>query len=187
MLTTFSTGKELKLLRARHSVTQAKLAKRAGLSQSLIARIETGTVNPRLSTMLKINNALYSKTGGEGSVEGMMSKPVIYTVPKEKVSRAIAKMEKHNISQLPVMDKGKSVGSLLDTNLVMELTRSSPEKLSSKLVEDVMSPPFKTVDINDEPERLFKLLRRERALLVMRDSSVAGIITKADVLEMVMR
>ncbi|HML25821.1 MAG TPA: helix-turn-helix domain-containing protein, partial [Methanomethylovorans sp.] len=38
-------------------LTQSELAKRAGVSQPLIARIEAGDVDPRLSTLKRIFNA----------------------------------------------------------------------------------------------------------------------------------
>ena len=50
------TPDDLKKLRLDFNLTQAELASRAGVSQPLIARIESGDVDPRLSTLNKIFN-----------------------------------------------------------------------------------------------------------------------------------
>ncbi|HIQ55845.1 MAG TPA: helix-turn-helix domain-containing protein, partial [Pyrodictium sp.] len=48
------TPEELRKLRLKAKLTQRELAKRAGVSQSLIARLERGQVNVRLSTLQRI-------------------------------------------------------------------------------------------------------------------------------------
>ncbi len=48
------TPEDLKKRRNELGLTQSDLAKRAGVSQPLIARIESGDVDPRLSTVRKI-------------------------------------------------------------------------------------------------------------------------------------
>ena len=50
---------ELLLARLERGITQAQLAKRAGLQQSAIARIESGKVNPKLDSLIKIAAALH--------------------------------------------------------------------------------------------------------------------------------
>ena len=51
------TPEDLKKRRNELGLTQSDLAKRAGVSQPLIARIESGDVDPRLSTVRKILEA----------------------------------------------------------------------------------------------------------------------------------
>jgi DNA-binding XRE family transcriptional regulator len=48
------------IIRARlaKKLTQVELAKRAGVSQTVIARIESGTNNPTISTVSRVANAL---------------------------------------------------------------------------------------------------------------------------------
>ena len=45
---------ELRSLRKKANLTQKELAMKAGISQALIARIEAGDVDPRVSTLRKI-------------------------------------------------------------------------------------------------------------------------------------
>ena len=52
------TGEDFKHLRRNKGLTQAQLAKKIGVCQSLIARIETGGIDTKLSTARKIVGAL---------------------------------------------------------------------------------------------------------------------------------
>ncbi|MHA1315870.1 MAG: helix-turn-helix domain-containing protein [Candidatus Helarchaeota archaeon] len=54
------TGEDLKKLRKESKLTQTELARLAGVSQSLIARIEKNDVDPKCSTMRKILGAIES-------------------------------------------------------------------------------------------------------------------------------
>ncbi|MBU0998038.1 helix-turn-helix domain-containing protein [Patescibacteria group bacterium] len=47
--------------RTKKGITQKELAKRIGTKQSAIARVESGTVNPTITFLEKITNALESK------------------------------------------------------------------------------------------------------------------------------
>ncbi|MBI4370758.1 MAG: helix-turn-helix domain-containing protein [Elusimicrobia bacterium] len=49
----------IKALRGELGLTQARLARRAGMPQSHLAKIETGTVDMRLSTLDKILGAMF--------------------------------------------------------------------------------------------------------------------------------
>ncbi len=50
--------KDLRDLRIARNLSQEDLAKLAGVSQSQVARMETGTVNPTLRTVNKVLQAL---------------------------------------------------------------------------------------------------------------------------------
>ena len=52
--------KQLKKIRVQLGITQSELARVAGVSQSLIAKLESGLVDPSFSTMKAISEALRS-------------------------------------------------------------------------------------------------------------------------------
>ncbi|MDY6779333.1 MAG: helix-turn-helix domain-containing protein, partial [Halobacteria archaeon] len=52
------TAEDLREKRRNLGVTQNELAEHAGVSQPLVARIENGDVDPRLSTVTRIVEAL---------------------------------------------------------------------------------------------------------------------------------
>lgn len=56
-------AKRLKQLRAEREITQAVLARRAGVTLSYIGRLETGRHDPQLSTLTKLAKALKVRVG----------------------------------------------------------------------------------------------------------------------------
>jgi len=54
-------GGIFKKLRQQRGLTQAEVARMAALSQSLIARVESGGIDPKLSTARKILYALQAR------------------------------------------------------------------------------------------------------------------------------
>jgi transcriptional regulator with XRE-family HTH domain len=53
-----SLAKRIKLLREERGLTQAALAKRAGLTLGYIGKLETGHYDPQLSTLKRLAKAL---------------------------------------------------------------------------------------------------------------------------------
>jgi len=51
----------IKTLRARQKITQAELAKRAGISHGYLARLEIGMQDPTITTIEKLAKALRVK------------------------------------------------------------------------------------------------------------------------------
>ena len=64
-------------------------------------------------------------------VEAVMSKPVITTESKDSLSEASELMSKHNITKLPVLEKGELVGIITSTDLVR---RTRPKKLAKDMI-----------------------------------------------------
>lgn len=56
-------GPKVKELRDRRGMGQVELARAAGVGQSLISRIENGTANPSLRTLVRIAKALGVEAG----------------------------------------------------------------------------------------------------------------------------
>ena len=60
---TIHLAKRLKKLRAERGLTQAALAKRAGVTLSYIGRLEIGRHDPQLSTLHRLAKALNVSVG----------------------------------------------------------------------------------------------------------------------------
>jgi len=55
----------------------------------------------------------------------IMSSPIVFANPDDDVEIAVEKMEKHKIKRLPVIEKGKIVGLIADT----DIARAAPEMI----------------------------------------------------------
>jgi cystathionine beta-synthase len=112
--------------------------------------------------------------------EGDATPHLVSVSPNHMVSDAIQLMNSYGLSQLPVLDEGKSVGSLREGKLMAKLL-DNRELMQSK-VGDVMEKGFPVVaeDIGMESAR--KYLRNSPAILVEEYGRIIGIITRHDVL-----
>ncbi len=103
----------------------------------------------------------------------------------EKVRRAIELIEAHNVSQLPVLQDGRPVGSVLEGE-VMSAVIEDPSLLDAA-VESVADEAFPVVDDGTElPVVSRQLSRGAPAVLVEEDGEIVGILTRYDVLHHLM-
>lgn len=177
------TPEELRRMRLMAGLTQKELAERAGVSQSLIARIEAGTVDPRLSTLRKILNALTSSIGGL-KAEQVMHSPVIWVEVNEPVRNAVELMEKYGISQIPVLKGGSVVGTVYESTLLKHFLKTkNPSSLFNRPVHEIMDEALPIVSPSTSISDVLALLSGDKpAVLVMRGGRLLGIITKIDVI-----
>jgi predicted transcriptional regulator len=178
------TPEDLKRCRKRLGLTQTELAQKAGVSQSLIARIEAGDIDPRLSTLRRIVNALKENDVKVIPVERIMKSPVIHVSPEDTLGEASRLMEKHGISQLPVLEQGVQVGSITEDQVLKALDFDEPAKIRIKRVAEVMAEGFPTVSKDTDVKVVSKLIESNRAVLVVEKGRVKGIVTKADLLRL---
>lgn len=173
------TGKMLKRLRLEAGLTQRELAKLIGVSQAHIAKIENEKVDPRLSTVNKILEAL---TGGAGrKCKEIMTKNVVFARPNDKVLKVSKIMMEHAISQLPVMQGNTIIGTITEESIIRNLSSN----IAEKLVREVMEPPLPMVPENASLSVVRTLLNDSPAVLVVKKGKVVGIITRSDFLKIV--
>jgi predicted transcriptional regulator len=178
------TADDLRRLRKRYGLTQKALAKKSGVSQSLISRIENKTVDPRLSTISKIFEAIIYLQNKEGTARDVMHGPVIVINALESVQKAIDLMKKNAISQLPVLKGNKIIGSIRESTLINRFSKSkNTETFFSSSVYNIMDEPFITVEPNITVDAVVDLLLKGNpAIIVLEQKKIIGIITKIDVL-----
>lgn len=181
------TPEELRMLRRKAGLTQAEVARRAGVSQSLIARIESGKVNPRVSTLVKIYQALSELMKDELTARDVMSSPVVYVQPQTLLIEATRVMWEKGFSQLPVLRDGvKNVGTLFEDDVLHAFLRES-KRAANLTVADVMSDPLPVVSTETRIGAITRLLTRGvPAVLVENEMSIVGIITKSDIAKLLL-
>lgn len=139
------TPAELREKRIRMGLKQADVARMAGISQSMVARIESGSVDPRVSTLAKIVEVLQAAERSAITAADVMTSPVLFVVPGDPISRAVEIMGQNGISQLPVLENGVPVGCISESAIMNAMEEVGFHQTHQKLVRDCMEPGFPTV------------------------------------------
>ena len=169
---------EIKNIRRKIGLTQNELAKRANVSQSLIAKIESGRLDPSYSNATKIMDALSSITKKqELKAEQIMNKKIIFVSPNEAIKDVIQKLKKYEISQLPVVEDNKCVGLVSESILLDSIINKK-----GKNVKDIMEEAPPIISKEASIDVISNLLRFYPIILVASGGRYEGIITKADML-----
>lgn len=102
----------------------------------------------------------------------------------EPLKRAIALIEQHDVSKLPVM-RGAEVVGTLDEGEVLKAALADPGALE-KPVDALMDAPLPVVDATEPADQVAKLLAtRHAAVLVRERGAVSGILTRFDMLQFI--
>ena len=99
----------------------------------------------------------------------------------DSVRAAIATMNQHGISQLPVFERGSLVGSLSESTLFQK-TMETPDVMELT-AGAFLEAPLPTVSPEEDIEQVVKLLKASPAVLVRDQTKYHGIITRFDVVE----
>lgn len=171
--------KEIKQIRRKFNLTQAGLAKKAGVSQSLIAKIEAGTIDPTYSNAKKIFTALDAlKQKEEVKAAEIMTKKVVSVSPESKIPHIIKYMRKYEISQVPVVDKDNLIGYVSESDVLDAFTSGKKTVTAKDIMHD--TPP--TITKNASMAVISGLLKFYPLVVVVEKGKILGIVTKADIL-----
>ncbi|MBI2632413.1 CBS domain-containing protein [Candidatus Pacearchaeota archaeon] len=170
----------LKKIRRQLGLTQHQFAVRATISQSMVAKIESGKIDPTYSYVKKIEEALANlQEKHELNAKDIMSKKIIYTDAKEKIHNVIAIMQKHSISQIPVFEKNNIIGIISESSILKKNLEDIYDKLAKDVIEE--TPPI--VSPQTKISVIKSLLQYYPCILVRERISFLGIITKSDLIK----
>jgi predicted transcriptional regulator len=173
------TVDEVSRLRREVGLTQADLAIDVGVSQSYIARLERGSLDPKLSVMAKIVEVLIHRQS-RTCVEIMTPDPVTVDA-RDLASAAVGLMQKHSYSQVPVLRGTQLIGLVTERDIIRNLQHDMNE-LS---VEAVMSPEgVPIIDETTPVDIIIPLFQNYQAILVHNQGRIRGIITRSDLLKL---
>jgi predicted transcriptional regulator len=175
---------EIKDIRKKLGLTQGQLAAKAGVSQSLIAKMEAGTLDPTYTNAKKIFNALDELSKHqELKASEIMNKKMVDVAPSEDVRSAIKKINKYEISQIPVIDNGNVVGLVSETTIIAKMANEKdPHKVLDLKVTDVMQENPPIIAPTTGISVVQSLLKIYPVILVSEKGKIEGLITKSDML-----
>lgn len=179
------TPAELREKRLRMGLKQADIARMAGISQSMVARIEAGSVDPRVSTLAKIVDVLQAAESSAVTAADVMTAPVLSVAPDDPVNRAVETMGRNGISQLPVLENGVPVGCISESAIMNAMEEGGLHQAHRRLVQDYMEPGFPTVPPTASIDTVVRLLHHNHAVIVLEKGKVQGVITKHDLISLI--
>lgn len=109
-------------------------------------------------------------------------KEVIFVAPNEILSDALAKMNENGVTQIPVLENNKSVGSLRESRVLTRLLEN--RDLFSTSVSEVMDESFPVLDVDASFNEIKAELQKSPAVLIEDFKRITGIITRTDVLDL---
>jgi cystathionine beta-synthase len=107
---------------------------------------------------------------------------LIYAAPDETVSSALEKMSAAGITQVPVIEDHRSVGSLRESHVLAKLLDN--RDLLNSQVSEVMDESFPVLEVDTSLAEIKKRLQASPAVLIEDFKRITGIITRSDVLDL---
>ena len=174
--------KQIKKIRKQLGLTQTELARLSGVSQSMIAKIERGRIEPSYSVAKRIIIALEESL--KNSIHHLTAKdlcsyPIISVHPDDLLDKALELMYTHAISQIPVIEDERIIGSITESTLIKNYHQLEKDVK----VKEVMEEPFPVISSSTPLSLVREMLKVYSAVIVRGDNHNIGIITKADLLK----
>jgi predicted transcriptional regulator len=182
----FPTLEDIAKRRRQLGLKQSELAKAAGVSQSLIAKLEAGTIDSsytKVKTIFDVLERLELKN--KIQTEKILHTEVVGVQKNEPISEVVKLMKEHSYSQIPVFDGKQSVGSISEKAILHQILAGKDlEEISKLPMSDIMEEAFPQINEDAPLSLITSLLQSYSAVLVCRKGAIIGIITKADLLRM---
>lgn len=169
--------RELREKREGLGLTQRSVAEDAGISPSMLNRMEKRYTDANYRTVYEvwrvINEAQREK---QTTAKDLMNRNLIYAHPEETHQTVADRMLENNISQLPVEEDGKIVGHVSEKTL-------AGNKNHTMTVGELMEDPLITVPSTTSRDVLRSILfDGNPAVIVTEGSDSVGIVTTADLI-----
>lgn len=107
---------------------------------------------------------------------------LIFASPDETVGEALAKMNEFSVTQIPVLEDNKSVGSLKESRILTKLLED--KSLMDAKVSEIMYESFPVLDEDASLNEIKEKLHESPAVLIEEFNRIKNIITRTDVLDL---
>lgn len=173
---------EIRRLRKRHNLTQSQLAKLAAVSQSLIAKAESGSIDPAYSKMKRIFEVLHGlEKESEPKASALMTAKIVSVTKGQSAAEAAKIMRKRGISQLPVIGRSVIIGLISEADIVGLVSQGKSAERAK--AHEIMQQAPPTVPKNTPLSSLAELLSHSPLIVVVENGKPVGVITKSDIIK----
>lgn len=124
----------------------------------------------------RITAGLIAETKNSGSPASL-----IFVLPDETLSSALNLMSENGVTQMPVLEEHRSVGSIRESHVLAKLLENR-ELLDGK-VSDVMDESFPVLEADASLAQIKTKLKKHPAVLIEDFKRITAIITRSDVLD----
>jgi predicted transcriptional regulator len=108
-----------------------------------------------------------------------MTEGVLFAKPNNSVLKVSEVMVRHAISQMPVLNGSRIIGTIIEENIISNLGADVAEKK----VKNIMGAPLPIVSEETPVDIIRPLLERHQGVLVTKGKELVGIITRSDLLK----
>lgn len=139
--------------------------------------LEKGANDDTIGDLLK-SKAKSAKSSGAGD-------EIFTAMLGDKVSQVVELMKTHDISQLPVLDAGRVVGIINETDVLDHLLGDGS---GDEIIDDLLEAQFAIVEPSNRVKIIGSFFKQNKVVIVVDDANkLAGIITKIDFIDYVSR
>lgn len=118
-----------------------------------------------------------------GSSEGT----TVTVGPEDTLLTAYNRMRQADVSQLPVLDDGRLIGLIDESDLLEAVEDSKPEKRFSQTVSAAMTAKLDTLQASDALDKLLPVFERDQVAIVLDGKEFLGLITRIDLINYLRR
>ncbi len=173
--------KQIKSRRQKIGMTQAKLAIEAGVSQSMIAKIEAGVLDPAYTKAQKILETLERlEKKEELKAKDVMVRKVYSAKKESKIAEVVRIMSSKGLSQMPVVENGNIVGMVTEKTILAKMGSIDVKKSKVGIVMEEMPP---IVSEDTLLSTLNVLLQNCPLVVVGKKGRFMGVVTKTDIIK----
>lgn len=108
-----------------------------------------------------------------------MTKGVIFAKPNDSVLKTSEILLRHAISQMPVQDGNRIVGTVTEETIIHNLRAN----LAEEKARNVMDAPLPKVQEDTNVDAVRPILEKHPGVLVAKGREIVGIITRSDLLK----
>jgi cystathionine beta-synthase len=107
--------------------------------------------------------------------------------PDDTLLTAYNRMRQADVSQLPVLDDGRLIGLIDESDLLDAIEDSRPEKRFSQRVAAAMTAKLETLQAGDPLDALLPVFEKDQVAIVLDGREFLGLITRIDLINYLRR